>query len=310
MAKGFTIKEKIDNNEGDTPKKKTSIRVTEQVDKKATGTKVTGISEGTKEVTRVESPEMIKALEMAAQLVGNQKPVYPIEEYAKAILKLKGKYIVFCMPGRMISYAFMKNFMQLCFDLFKLGAGFTVSQDYSSMVNFARCKCLGAHVLRGPDQKPWDGKIKYDYQMWIDSDIIFNTLRFLELVIMDKDIASGWYMTEDGVRTSVAHWSDEKKFRENGGMMTHETGETMQNRTKPFTVDYIGFGWVLIKHGVFENEKIKYPWFAPELKVFEDGAVADMCGEDVSFCLNAIEAGYEIWCHPAVRVGHEKMRVI
>ena len=26
--------------------------------------------------------------------------------------------------------------------------------DYSSMVNFARCKCLGANVLRGPDQIP------------------------------------------------------------------------------------------------------------------------------------------------------------
>ena len=39
------------------------------------------------------------------------------------------------------------------------------------MVNFARCKCLGANVLRGPKQIPWDGKLKYDYQLWIDSDI-------------------------------------------------------------------------------------------------------------------------------------------
>ena len=40
--------------------------------------------------------------------------------------------------------------------------------------------------------------------------------------------------------------------------------------------------------------------------VFESGAVQDMCGEDVSFCLDAIEAGYEIWCDPRIRVGHEK----
>ena len=33
-------------------------------------------------------------------------------------------------------------------------------------------------------------------------------------------------------------------------------------------------------------------------------------GEDVSFCLDAKEAGFEIWCDPRIRVGHEKSRVI
>ena len=84
----------------------------------------------------------------------------------------------------------------------------------------------------------------------------------------------------------------------------------MANRQKPFTVDYSGFGWVMIKNGVFENEKLVYPWFAPKMQVFESGEVQDMCGEDVSFCLDAKEAGYEIWCDPRIRVGHEKTRVI
>jgi len=92
--------------------------------------------------------------------------------------------------------------------------------------------------------------------------------------------------------------------------MNHETLETMKNRHKPFTVDYAGFGWLMIKHGVFENPEMKYPWFAPKMQVFESGAVQDMCGEDVSFCLDAKEAGYEIWCDPRIRVGHEKPRVI
>ena len=78
---------------------------------------------------------------------------------------IKGKSIVFCMPGRGCSYIFLKNFVQLCFDLVQNGASIQISQDYSSMVNFARCKCLGANVLRGPNQIPWDGKLKYDYQL-------------------------------------------------------------------------------------------------------------------------------------------------
>ena len=31
--------------------------------------------------------------------------------------RMKGKTIVFCLPGRGCSYIFLKNFVQLCFDL-------------------------------------------------------------------------------------------------------------------------------------------------------------------------------------------------
>ena len=98
----------------------------------------------------------------------------PEFDYDKAKEMVRGKTIVFCLPGRGVSYVYLKNFVQLCFDLVQAGASIQISQDYSSMVNFARCKCLGANVLRGPDQLPWDGKLKYDYQLWIDSDIVFN----------------------------------------------------------------------------------------------------------------------------------------
>ena len=230
--------------------------------------------------------------------------------------RFKGKKIVFCLPGRGVSYTYLKNFVQLCFDIVQNGMSIQISQDYSSMVNFARCKCLGANVLRGPDQIPWDGKLEYDYQIWIDSDIVFNTDQFWQLLDLanngeeggEKEIVAGWYATEDGTTTSVAHWLEEDDFRKNGGVMNHETVESISKRKKPFTVDYTGFGWVCIKHGVFE--KLPYPWFAPKMQVFESGAVQDMCGEDVSFCLDALEEGYEIWCDPRIRVGHEKTRII
>ena len=53
-------------------------------------------------------------------------------------------------------------------------------------------------------------------------------------------------------------------------------------------------------------------WFAPKMQVFESGAVQDMCGEDVSFCLDAIEAGYERFgvIHVKLLVTCEKTRVI
>ena len=236
-------------------------------------------------------------------------------DYAKIKERVKGKQIVFCLPGRGCSYTFLKNFVQLCFDLVQNGNGIQISQDYSSMVNFARCKVLGANVLRGPNQIPWDGKLNYDYQLWIDSDIVFSTEKFWQLIDLaipeegeEREIAAGWYATEDGHTTSVAHWLSEEDFAKNGGVMNHETVESITKKRKPFTVDYTGFGWVLIKHGVFE--RLEYPWFAPKMQVFDSGKVQDMCGEDVSFCLDAKKEGIVTWCDPRIRVGHEKTRVI
>ena len=241
-------------------------------------------------------------------------------DYEKIKERMKGKSIVFCLPGRGCSFTFLKAFVQLCFDVVQNGMSIQISQDYSSMVNFARCKVLGANVLRGPKQIPWDGKLNYDYQLWIDSDIVFNTEKFWQLCDMalsepdeegnvkEREVVGGWYATEDGVTTSVAHWLEEDDFRKNGGVMNHETVESISKRRKPFTVDYTGFGWVLIKKGVFEN--LEYPWFAPKMQVFDSGNVQDMCGEDVSFCLDAKAAGMVTWCDPRIRVGHEKTRVI
>ena len=271
----------------------------------------------------------------------------PEWDYNLARQLIRGKTIVFCLPGRGVSYNFLKSFVSLSFDLVQSGAAIQISQDYSSMVNFARCKCLGANVLRGPNQLPWDGKLNYDYQLWIDSDIVFNTEKFYQLILnaipaeavtkeevtqtvknekgedveqtgfrlnvdseKEREIVAGWYCTEDGKTTSVAHWLDEDDFRGNGGVMNHETIDSITKRKKSFTVDYTGFGWLLIKKGVFESEGLPYPWFAPKMQVFESGEVQDMCGEDVSFCLDAKEAGFEIWCDPRIRVGHEKTRII
>ena len=31
--------------------------------------------------------------------------------------RMRGKKIVFCLPGRGVSYTYLKNFVQLCFDM-------------------------------------------------------------------------------------------------------------------------------------------------------------------------------------------------
>tara|TARA_B100000902_G_scaffold255204_1_gene241652 strand:+ start:431 stop:739 length:309 start_codon:yes stop_codon:yes gene_type:complete len=89
-----------------------------------------------------------------------KKAKEPDWDYDAIKARMKGKKIVFCLPGRGCSFIFLKAFVQMCFDMVQNGMSIQISQDYSSMVNFARCKCLGANVLRGPDQLPWDGKTR------------------------------------------------------------------------------------------------------------------------------------------------------
>ena len=55
-----------------------------------------------------------------------QQPLFDIELCKE---RIRGKTIVFCLPGRGVSYTFLKNFVQLCFDLVQSGASIQISQD-------------------------------------------------------------------------------------------------------------------------------------------------------------------------------------
>ena len=70
--------------------------------------------------------------------VAKKAAAKPEWDYDKARELIRGKSVVFCLPGRGVSYTFLKNFVQLCFDIVQAGAQIQISQDYSSMVNFAR----------------------------------------------------------------------------------------------------------------------------------------------------------------------------
>lgn len=218
-------------------------------------------------------------------------------------MNLKGKTIIICLPGNTYSGKFMTSLIELIFHINRQGAQAVVSQQYSSMVNFARCKVAGADVTRGPDQAPFGGQ-PYDYMMWIDSDIVFSNQEFDQLVNMDCDVASGWYQ-QPGGSTPVVENMNSEYFQEHG---TYEfiTGEDMAKRKFEFKADYIGFGWVLVKQGVFE--RMKYPWFAP--KRMKVGEYYDMCSEDVAWCLDAKDLEIDIYVNPRAWVGHEKVQII
>ena len=238
-------------------------------------------------------------------------PASPLEVNME---QYKGKTVVFCLPGNNYSGRFLTSFTELIMVCRDHGIRTLISQSYSSMVNFARCKVAGADVQRGKRQEPFGGKVPYDYMMWIDSDIAFQVENFYQLLRMDKDIASGWYCQPNSPTvytpnfefyTPVVEHMNNDFFEQHGTFRFLKNNEISQKK-EPFKADYIGFGWVLIKKGVFE--KLHYPWFAP--KPMNIGSMQDMCSEDVSFCMDARKAKFDIWVNPETYVGHEKTLII
>lgn len=234
-----------------------------------------------------------------------------LEPQRNALLTSKSRRaptIVFCLPGRTFSNKFLMSWSELLMNLFRMGFQIRISQKYTSNVYYVRNMCLGGDVMRGIHQKPFDGKLDYDYIMWIDSDTVFTTEQFLTLLKHDKPIVSGLYLMDGGHNYATVKDWDLNYFRKHSSFqfLSPKSIDEWKDKNpgKLMEVEYTGFGFILCKKGVFES--LKYPWFSPifERKISKD--VVDFCSEDVSFCKKVLKKGYKIYIDPTIVVGHEK----
>jgi len=219
------------------------------------------------------------------------------------------KKVLFCMPGREYSGSFLKCWTALIHACYQREVLPILSQTYSPVVYFSRSLCLGADYMAGPSQKPFQGKIDYDYIMWIDSDIVFQPDDFFNLLALEKDIASGLYIMADNTHYPVVETWDQKEFITKG-RFKFLTRSDMAAKTGPFKVSYAGMGWMLVKNGVMES--LEYPWFRPLCTeiTHEGKTIMDLSSEDAGFCRSAGDQGYDVWVDPRIIVGHEKKIVL
>ena len=213
--------------------------------------------------------------------------------------------VIFCMPGRSYSREFLLAWSDLLMQASSRGHQVMISQQYSSVVHFARAKCLGGDVLKGPDQKPFQGAVDYDVMMWIDSDIVFKPDDFFALLESPHDVTAGTYMMEDLQHfATVREWNED--FFTKSGTFKFMRPEDVVGAPQYVPVAYTGMGWMMIRKGVVEA--IKYPWFHSELQIV--GPLIDMNAEDVSFCRALQAAGHTIHVDTKIRVGHQKLMLI
>ena len=214
------------------------------------------------------------------------------------------------MPGRSYSREFLLAWSDLLMQASSRGHQCMISQQYSSVVHFARAKCLGGDVLKGPDQKPFQGQVDYDAMMWIDSDIVFKPEDFFALLESPHDVTAGLYMMEDLQHfAAVKEWNEEYfaktgsfKFLKPDDLVTRDDSD----ESRYLEVAYAGMGWMLIKKGAVED--LKYPWFWGPLQSI--GPLVDMNSEDVAFCKALKEAGHPVYLDTKLRVGHQKLMII
>lgn len=222
------------------------------------------------------------------------------------------KSVIIALPGNKFSGAFLRNWSNALLYLTNKGYNVRMVNDYSSFVPFSRMKTLGLDNLRGSEQKPFNGEVDYDVWVTIDSDIFF-TPEQLERLIEDTDthpIISGVYRMIDMKHYAAVKTWNIDFFKKNGTFKFLRV-EDLEGAPKYMKVAYNGMGFMAIKREVLE--KMKYPYFHRELQVIEmsDGTIIqDMCSEDVAFCKNAKDVGYDVMINTELRVGHEKELVI
>jgi len=205
------------------------------------------------------------------------------------------------MPGRSYSREFLLCWTDLLMQLAGKGHNIMISQQYSSVVHFARAKCLGGDVLKGPDQKPFQGQVDYDVMVWIDSDIVFKPEDLFNLLESPHDVTAGVYMTEDLQNfATVKEWNTDF-FKKNGNFKFLRP-EDIVGAPQYMPVAYTGMGWMAIRKGVVED--LKYPWFHADLENID--GIVDMKAEDVAFCKALWDAGHPVHIDTKIRVGHQK----
>jgi len=227
--------------------------------------------------------------------------------------KKKELNIVFCLPGPTGGFSgkFFDSWVRLTGYCRENNINMTVSRHGGSNVFIVREKCLGAasveNMIKTTD-KPFDGKVDYDYIMWIDSDIIFWPKAF-ELLLEDCeqrscDVVTGCYR-KDGSTFCFIEKEENSDDATPAKLTWANIPQTLNRGKDLIECFHAGMGFMLIKKGVVE--KLEKPWFVNAAANINGKEYA--AGEDVAFCSRIRMAGFKIYADPRCVVGHEKLVV-
>jgi hypothetical protein len=161
---------------------------------------------------------------------------------------------------------------------------------------------------------------KATHLMWIDSDIGFNAMDIVSMLIADRDIVCGIYPKKevDWVRVAqaVKDGVPPEELRNHAGLFAIKL---LDESARGLAADPDGLleiaaggtGFMLIKRGVFDTLSEVVPEYAPEQTPIKeyyatttDPESGRLITEDYHFCALARSHGFKIYAAPWARLGH------
>ena len=168
------------------------------------------------------------------------------------------------------------------------------------------------------EYKPFNGKLKYEKILWIDSDISFMPEDVENLISHGDsyDIVSGCVKVDfnsfalkyfgkmtnaDGSGYEYSSEVCEIKLKDGVPFDAFDQWKKTANEEGLVEVDTCGGAFMCVRPGVYEA--MEFPWYRVGMK---DGIGQLSLSEDMAFCVRAKEAGFKIWADPLVRPVHDK----
>lgn len=211
-------------------------------------------------------------------------------------MNLSGKTIALCITGNNFTYGMLYSYRNLCVNLTMNGIDWFEAQHNAADMHNCRNKVLLKGADKTKDVKPFGGR-HYDYILFIDRDHTFTIDDVEQLVGHDLPVIG-------------APYSSDAKFLNAGNLLNdgnHRVPATELKRNDVDKVSWVGFGFVLIQHGVFE--KLGYPWFQHREVFYPEIGEEGLYGhtsEDIAFGVRCKEKDIPIYLDLSTPVGHEK----
>ena len=208
--------------------------------------------------------------------------------------------VLIATPGHSLMGAYVMSLIQTTQRLNEEGITWAWLNRYASHVADAREITLANSLDNNvAETRPLYGSLTYNKILWIDSDIAWTPDDFLRLYHSDLDVVSGAYMLETGEVTAYPQ-------RLGRGMNARD----IINLTEPVKVHGVGFGFLAVKQGIFEQ--LTRPWFQSVEVTMTDADTGNewtfpIMGEDISWCERVGRLGFDVWLDPSVKVTHHKM---
>jgi len=176
-----------------------------------------------------------------------------------------------------------------------------------SFVQHVRERSLGHEITTlDPTKEVYSHPFKgadYDYILLTDSDVLFEYEDFEKLLEADKDCITGIYRMTNGRYCALPY---QLPYDSVDWLSKEQVVDLRNRKVGPIEVWHSGLGFTLIKKGVLE--KMPLPWFTGSTVILDEKE--KYCGEDVYFFNKVRNAGFKVWAHPDVVVGHLKQTII